>query len=192
MDRKILKDCTLHLKLRTEHRTPQSASHTHHCTQHSELSTQHLILIALTDEQVATIRQLVRKWTGIQPQNLLINCSHTHSAPAIGRLKPSSMGIADPVYLDLMVRKAATAVKLACDNLLDAKLFFGTSECRIGINRRQKTQNGRIVIGQNPEGVVDHQVSVLAANLDGRDFWLIAFSYACHPEARMRKFLKSA
>jgi hypothetical protein len=28
-------------------------------------------------------------------------------------------------------------------------------------------------------------VSVLAANLDGRDFWLIAFSYACHPEARM-------
>ncbi|MFA0749397.1 neutral/alkaline non-lysosomal ceramidase N-terminal domain-containing protein, partial [Fervidibacter sp.] len=85
-----------------------------------------LDLIALTDEQVATIRQLVREWTGIQPQNLLINCSHTHSAPAIGQLAPSSMGIADPVYLDLMVRKAATAVKLACDNLLDAKLFFGT------------------------------------------------------------------
>jgi hypothetical protein len=35
-------------------------------------------------------------------------------------------------------------------------------------------------------------VSVLAANLDGRDFWLIAFSYACHPEARMRKSLRSA
>jgi hypothetical protein len=140
-----------------------------------------LDLIALTDEQVATIRKLVYEWTGIQPQNLLINCSHTHSAPAIGRLAPSSMGIADPVYLDLMVRKAATAVKLACDNLVDAKLFFGTSECRIGINRRQRTQNGRIVIGQNLEGVVDHQVSVLAANIEGSDFWLIAFSYACHP-----------
>jgi hypothetical protein len=76
--------------------------------------------------------------------------------------------------------------------LLDAKLFFGTSECQIGINRRQKTQNGHIVIGQNPEGVVDRQVSVLAANLDGSDFWLIAFSYACHPEARMWEFLKSA
>lgn len=139
-----------------------------------------LDLIALTENQVAAIRRLVQEWTGILPQNLLINCSHTHSAPAVGGLSPSSMGAADPAYLDLTMRKAATAVKLACDSLVEARLFFGTSESRIGINRRQRTPEGRIVIGQNPEGAIDPKVSVLAANPNGSDFWLIAFSYACH------------
>ncbi|MCS7191366.1 MAG: neutral/alkaline non-lysosomal ceramidase N-terminal domain-containing protein [Armatimonadetes bacterium] len=140
-----------------------------------------LDLIALTEEQVLVLRKLVRDWTGIQPQNLLINCSHTHSAPAVGELAPSCMGIPDRNYLDVAIRKAATAVKLACDNMFGSKLFFGTAECQVGINRRQRNPDGRIVIGQNPEGVVDHQVSVLAANLDGNGLWFIAFSYACHP-----------
>ncbi|MGQ9728223.1 MAG: neutral/alkaline non-lysosomal ceramidase N-terminal domain-containing protein [Candidatus Fervidibacter sp.] len=142
-----------------------------------------LDLIALTENQVYAIRKLISDWTGIKPQNLLINCSHTHSAPAVGGVNPS-MGTPDPSYLDVMVRKAATAVKLACDNLKEAKLFFGKAECDIGINRRQKTINGRIVIGQNPEGFVDREVSVLAAKLDGTDFWLIAFSHPCHPVVR--------
>jgi len=140
-----------------------------------------LDLIALTEKQVATIRKLVEEWAGIPPQNLLINCSHTHSAPAVGELAPSCMGIPDPAYLDLALRKAATAVKLACDTLVEARLFFGTSESRIGINRRQRTSEGRIVLGQNPEGTVDPQVSVLAANPVGTDFWFVAFSYSCHP-----------
>ncbi len=139
-----------------------------------------LDLIALTEDQVATIRKLVKEWTGIPPQNLLINCSHTHSAPAVGELAPSCMGVPDPAYLDLTMRKAATAVKLACESLMESQLFFGTSESRIGINRRQRTSEGRIVIGQNPEGAIDPQVSVLAAKPEGSDFWLIAFSYACH------------
>lgn len=139
-----------------------------------------LDLIALTEIQVAAIRRLVQEWTGIPPQNLLINCSHTHSAPAVGELAPSCMGVPDPAYLDLTMRKAATAVKLACDNLVETRLFFGTSESHIGINRRQRTPEGRIVIGQNPEGNVDPQVSILAANPIGSDFWFIAFSYACH------------
>jgi len=140
-----------------------------------------LDLIALTGDQVRTIRQLVREWAGIPPQNLLINCSHTHSAPAVGELAPSCMGIPDPAYLDLAMRKAATAVKLACDNLVEAKLFFGTSESHIGINRRQRTNEGRIVIGKNPKGTIDPQVNVLAAKPQESDFWLVAFSYACHP-----------
>lgn len=140
-----------------------------------------LDLISLTEEQVSAIRKLVRDWTGIQPQNLLINCSHTHSAPAVGGFALSCMGIPDRNYLDIAIRKAATAVKLACENMFNAKMFFGTAECRIGINRRQRNPKGRIVIGHNPEGVVDRQVAVLIANPEGSDFWLIAFAYACHP-----------
>ncbi|MDW8030014.1 MAG: neutral/alkaline non-lysosomal ceramidase N-terminal domain-containing protein [Armatimonadota bacterium] len=138
-------------------------------------------LVALTEEQVSTIRKLVRDWTGIQPQNLLINCSHTHSAPAVGGFATSCMGVPDQNYLDVAIRKATTAVKLACDKMFGAKMFFGTSECHIGINRRQRNPNGQIIIGQNPEGVVDRQVSVLAAKPEGSDFWFIVFAYACHP-----------
>lgn len=139
-----------------------------------------LDLLALTENQVNVIRRKVREWAGILPQNLIVNCAHTHSAPSVGKLASSSRGVADPVYIDLMVRKAATAVKLACDSLKEAKLLFGTAECQIGVNRRQRNPDGRIVIGQNPEGAVDHQVSVLVATFKN-DSHLIAFSYSCHP-----------
>ncbi len=138
-----------------------------------------LDLIALTEEQVKRLRQLVREWTGIEPSHLLINCSHTHSAPAVGELAPSCMGRPDAAYLDTTLRKAATAVKIACDSLMKAQLRFGTAECRISINRRQRTPEGRIVIGQNPEGVTDPQVKAFVAEVNGS--YLVAFSYACHP-----------
>ncbi len=138
-----------------------------------------LDLIALTNEQVSQLRQLVSEWTGIAPELLLINCSHTHSGPAVGELAPSCMGRPDPTYLDLAIRKAATAVKLACDNLTQAQLRFGTALCSIGINRRQRTADGRTVIGQNPEGPTDPMVKVLVAEVNG--FHCLLFSYACHP-----------
>ncbi len=139
-----------------------------------------LDLIALTSQQVSQLRRLVQDWTSIPPQNLLINCSHTHSAPAVGELVASSMGIPDPAYLDVTIRKAATAVKEAWANLTPAELFFGSSECHISINRRQRMPNGRIVIGRNPEGSVDPKVNTLVARtVDGRQ--IVAFAYACHP-----------
>lgn len=142
-----------------------------------------LDLIALTNEQVQRLRRLVQDWTGIPPQNLLINCSHTHSAPAIGELAAPWMGIPDAAYLDVAIRKAATAVKLAADDLIDdVQIKFGRAKCHIGINRRQRTSEGRIVLGQNPQGAVDPNVDVLVAEKPGEySFKIILFSYACHP-----------
>lgn len=140
-----------------------------------------LDLIALTGEQVNRIRHLVREWTGIPPLNLLLNCSHTHSAPAIGGLAAPWMGIPDPNYLDLMVRKVATAVKVATERLRPARLRFGRSECHIGINRRQRTPQGQIVLGRNPQGVTDPYVDVLVVETPYGHPIAVAFAYACHP-----------
>ncbi len=172
------------------------AARTHPCTDiHDELLAQALVLekpngqrvalvsidlLALTDEQVTSIRRLVRQWTGIHPEHLLLNCSHTHSAPAIGELAAPWMGIPDHTYLDVVVRKIATAVKQATERLTEADLLFGTAHCTIGINRRQKTTQG-VVIGQNPQGTTDPRVDILAAAAPSGDLLAIAFAYACHP-----------
>ncbi len=140
-----------------------------------------LDLIALTTEQVNRLRRLVQDWTGIPPQNLLINCSHTHSAPAVGELAAPWMGIPDAAYLDIALRKAATAVKSASEEPLDVQVKFGSAECHIGINRRQRTSEGKIVLGKNPEGSVDPRVDVLVLEKPDGDPWVIVFSYACHP-----------
>lgn len=172
------------------------AARTHPCVGiHDPLSTRALVLengdgqraalltldlIALTYKQVAQLRRLVREWTGIPPQNLLINCSHTHSAPAVGELAASCMGIPNASYLDVTICKAATTVKLAAESLQQARLRFGVAECRIGINRRQRTTNGRIVLGQNPEGTIDPHTYVLIVETPDGTPIAITFSYACH------------
>ena len=172
------------------------AARTHPCTDiHDDLLAQALVvensdgeraalvsidLIALTNEQVSQIRRLVRQWTGIPPHRLLLNCSHTHSAPAIGELAAPWMGIPDNAYLDVVVRKVATVVKMASERLREGNLLCGNAECHIGINRRQKTPQG-IVLGQNPEGVTDSRVDVLAVTAPNGNLCAIAFAYACHP-----------
>jgi neutral ceramidase len=172
------------------------AARTHPCTHiHDPLLAQALVLenaegkraavvsvdlIALTNEQVAQIRRLVRQWTGIPPQRLLLNCSHTHSAPAIGELTAPWMGIPDSTYLDIAVRKIASVVKMASESLREVRLLCGASECRIGINRRQKTPQG-ITLGQNPQGVTDPQVDVLAFATSDGEWKAVLFAYACHP-----------
>ncbi len=172
------------------------AARTHPCTDiHDDLLAQALVvensegeraalvsidLIALTNEQVSQIRRLVRQWTGIPPHRLLLNCSHTHSAPAVGELAAPWMGIPDNAYLDVVVRKVATVVKMASERLREGNLLCGNAKCHIGINRRQKTPQG-IVLGQNPEGVTDPRVDVLAVTAPNGNLCAIAFAYACHP-----------
>lgn len=173
------------------------AARTHPCTDiHDALKAQALVLensdgdraallcldlIALTAEQVAAVRRAVQKATGIPPARLLINCSHTHSAPAIGELAAPWMGIPDDAYLQITIRKAATAVQLAASRLTEATLHYAKAHCHIGVNRRQRTPNGRVVLGQNLQGITDPQLDVLAFTAPDGALKVLLFAYACHP-----------
>ena len=111
---------------------------------------------------------------------LVIASSHTHYGPM---LDPQWDGF-DPVvenYVRNLGASVAGAVLVAQGRARPCRLAAGLGRCRIGVNRRARTDDGQIVHGENPRGPYDDRVAVL--RLDGMDGEPIAavINAAAHP-----------
>jgi len=137
-----------------------------------------LDLIGLDFATVDAIRKLVSDWVGISGEALIINCSHTHSGPSVYLLR--AMGDINKPYIETILMKVATAVKLANDNLKPAKILLGVCEGAVGINRRERKPNGSIQIGRNPEGPIDPNVYVLRVEDENGAVMGIVVHHAAH------------
>ena len=135
--------------------------------------------LCLDVDLIARIRNLVHWELGLPSNAVLINCSHTHAGPAAATLR--GMGDRDEAYCSVLCRWIVSAARLAWAQRRPATLRFGTAESDIGINRRQRGEDGAIRLGENPDGIHDPTVSVL--RVDGADGGPIAcwFSHAMHP-----------
>jgi hypothetical protein len=142
-------------------------------------------IIGLSHELSETIAQRVTDKYGIDRSQLLLNASHTHSAPVIW---PSlslmfDLGTADMQALVRYSRKLADdiidVIDMAILDLKPANLFITHSSADIAINRRQQTEKG-FVIGVNKEGPVDNDVPVLKIESSDGKLRAVLFGYACH------------
>jgi len=113
--------------------------------------------------------------TGIPPEHVVINCSHTHNAPGVdGRWITEN----SEAWLATCL---AELVKDAVDALEPATLRSGRAPVQIGSNRRLMNDEGYITMAPNPEGSVVPWVDVLGAyDADGHII-AVLFSHAAHP-----------
>ena len=78
-------------------------------------------LVGIHTAQIARICAAINEATGVDPQRILIACSHTHFAPSTGpqRLTDSSLGIqdADDAYVAVVVRRTVEACAGAIGSL---------------------------------------------------------------------------
>jgi len=136
------------------------------------------------------IADRVEQRHGIAPKDLLINASHTHSAPVIRESAYSIYGHSfydltpeqleqSNAYSDRLQERIVGLVGEAIAELSSATVSYTHARAGFGMNRRQKTERGR-QISPNPDGPVDHDVPVL--RIDGPDGSLraVVFGYACH------------
>jgi neutral ceramidase len=70
---------------------------------------------------------------------------------------------------------------MARANVAPCRLAFGQGEVRMGINRRERTADGQIILGQNPMGPVDPRVAVLRIDTADGSPLAAVLNYACHP-----------
>ena len=113
--------------------------------------------------------------TGIPPEHVVINCSHTHNAPGVdGR----EMSEASEAWLATCL---AELVKDAVGKLEPATLRVGRAPVQLGYNRRIMNDEGYITMAPNPEGAVVPWVDVLGAYDANGDVIAVLFSHAAHP-----------
>ena len=71
---------------------------------------------------------------GIPPECMLVNCSHTHCAPACRRVRGSCRKF-DDEYLTELIGKLQALLQAAVGDLQESRVQLAAAQCTLGINR---------------------------------------------------------
>jgi hypothetical protein len=131
------------------------------------------------------LRKAVADTVGCAPEAVLVNSSHTHAAPPPpGMLKiggtSHELRPEEQAFADQAVFIAGSAASLAAQRLRPA--VVGAARARVdglGVNRRQRT-DGDSILGWNPDGVHDRDVSVIRVDAVEGDAIATLVAYGCH------------
>jgi neutral ceramidase len=149
-------------------------------------------LVGLSTELSDRIRERVAAAIDTQPERVLLNSSHSHATPWPGaRIKlggeHDGWTESELRYWDTIPDLLASAARQAADSLGPATVAGAVGRAPgIAVNRRERTPDGRTILGWNPDGVRDD--SVVAIRVDRADVEpssseaiATLVSFACHP-----------
>ena len=111
---------------------------------------------AISDEVTA----LIEERYSIPKGNIIISCTHTHSAPNV----TGQIGWGDidrKYYSEILLPNVLTAVENAKSSPVAVKMGVSVGESLIGVNRRQLHKNNEVHLGQNPWGPFDPKMTVI-------------------------------
>ncbi|MDA1215174.1 MAG: neutral/alkaline non-lysosomal ceramidase N-terminal domain-containing protein, partial [Planctomycetota bacterium] len=120
-------------------------------------------VLFIQSPHVERIRQRVGDELQIPFDNVLINTSHTHLGPMFPGWQadtPEQQRLQER-YLALLEESLVGVSRMADNKLQPARIGAGKGHAPIGINRRERLPDGRVIIGENPDGAVDHDVGVI-------------------------------
>jgi len=131
------------------------------------------------------VEEALAKSRKLKPQNLVMNCSHTHCGPEIRTTGTALDGLASErraraiAYVETLQTRILECIDSAFGKLASAKLSFQKARAAFAMNRRLPTENG-YRNSPNPDGRVDHDVPVLRVEDTSGKITAIVFGYACH------------
>ncbi|MFC1607482.1 neutral/alkaline non-lysosomal ceramidase N-terminal domain-containing protein [Candidatus Latescibacterota bacterium] len=132
----------------------------------------------------------------IPTSSIILNASHTHSGPALyvprGSKTLNAFWLDDhpwevPLkrYTEWLKECIVSVVGEAQQNLAPARIGFGKGESSIGINRRESDNDGHIRIGENPDGIVDRELSVVRIDSYDGETVAVLFNLGVHGTCMM-------
>jgi len=135
------------------------------------------------------IQAVVESRHGIPRANFVLACTHSHTAPHLGRgldnlyTAPQSDDerARTVAYTDRVQQAVLRAVGEALADLKPGRLFTAEGAAHFAVNRRVIVDGAWQGFGINPTGPVDHALPVLMiTDVDGQTVRGLVFNYACH------------
>jgi hypothetical protein len=115
----------------------------------------------VSGELADEIGALIGEAAGLPPAHVIIAPTHTHSGPRTAG--SSSLGEIDRAYCDaIFIPKCLQAACRAMADRRPARLGVYAAESSIGSNRRHLSRNGVVGLAQNPWGIYDPNLTVMA------------------------------
>ena len=145
----------------------------------------------LTTPMSDRIRAAVSTAVGCPPANVLLNSSHSHAAPWPGATIKMGGEFDGWTQIELgwweqVPALYASAAVRAAERLVEARVAGGTGLAPgVAVNRRERTPDGRTILGWNPDGFLDEEVPTVRIDAapehrrERRVATLVGFG--CHP-----------
>ncbi len=133
--------------------------------------------IGMLVEDTNMIRERVASALYVPFERVTVVYTHTHSGP-------ETVGDDSLVqsYKTILVNNVVHGAVTANNNLKLCEVGWGVTTGDIGINRRERTSNGRAKMGTNIEGVVDKRIGMLAIrNAETKELSGIIVFCTAHP-----------
>lgn len=135
--------------------------------------------VAFTDR----VREACGRAMGVDGANVLVNYNHTHSAPNLPGFMPydsvTQLSM-QAEYAEHVIEVVAKACGRAVSKLVPARIATGWGACAANINRRQKTPEGEVLLGEDASAPCDSSVGVIRVDdLEGHPI-AVAFRFSCH------------
>ncbi len=125
-------------------------------------------ICVLSPTEYRHVAEQVQKTHGIDPVDFLWATTHTHSGPEVGEpgiydvyMPERNVHSFDRTYTDLAIQKLIDGIGQTLDSLQPARLGVGWGTADANINRRERTPDGKIRLGQNPDGPRDRMIGIL-------------------------------
>ncbi len=148
-------------------------------------------LAGIGGEEAAELVDRVAAATGAPPAGVVLNWSHTHLAPPGGRLGGALYGEPEPSlaleierYAEVVRTTIVAACAAAASRLEEARPVWGQADVDEAVNRRERTpdgSNGGTILGWNPEGLVDREVTTLQLRRPDESVLATVVGFGCHP-----------
>ena len=147
-----------------------------------------LDLLVVTPKIADAVLSGAKERFGLEPANVLLNCSHTHCGPELRLYRetlhniPKTHMVRMRTYVDWLNSRLLELIGEAFDNLEPARLSASRSTAAFAINRRNNrgAELDRRFAAGALEGPVDHAVPVLRGANSKDKILAIVFGYACH------------
>lgn len=136
-----------------------------------------LDLLGFPQEAVAKAREAVGA-IGFPPQAVMVAATHTHSGPVFWAL--DDLSEEERGYWASLPGKVAEALKAAAAALAPARIGAASGWSAVGINRREMTEEGSVVLGRNHFGPFDPEVGVIRIEHASGEPMACLMTYACH------------
>ncbi len=125
------------------------------------------------------IREEISKQTGVQIGNIILAATHTHSAPntsgGVGWGTIDS-DYSEHKFFDAIVKSAVDSTK----NMVPVKVATAVGKSYVGINRRELNENNAVVLGQNPWGPFNPDMTIISFKNFENEVIANIVSYGCH------------
>ena len=145
-------------------------------------------IVGIGEPEITALLDRVAEATGADPAGILLNWNHTHLSVFGGAWGGECVGPPEPErdarirrYADVLQDTVVSVCRRACQSLEPARPVWGVGRADVAVNRRERTPEGTTILGWNPDGLVDDQVTSLQLRRRDESVVATAVGFGCHP-----------